>query len=136
LLFRHLRNLPTCKLATLDSFFSPPYGNPKLLNFRTSIAPFRYFPAKELCTFLITLMSSRCPANLLCFYNLYNEEYKLWSSQLCSLLRSLIASSDFGPNIVFNALSQNYLNMYFALNMIRKFTPMKEICTCIVLCTV
>jgi hypothetical protein len=33
------------------------------------------------------------------------EEYKLWSSSLCSFLQSPVTSSLFGPNILLNTLS-------------------------------
>jgi hypothetical protein len=32
------------------------------------------------------------------------EQYKLWSSSLCSYLQPLITSSLFGPNIILSAL--------------------------------
>jgi hypothetical protein len=37
------------------------------------------------------------------------EEYKLWSSSLCSFLRPPVSSSLFGPNILLNTLFSNTL---------------------------
>jgi hypothetical protein len=40
------------------------------------------------------------------------EEYKLWSSSLCSFLQPPVTSSVFGPNILLNTLFSNTLSLY------------------------
>jgi hypothetical protein len=40
------------------------------------------------------------------------EQYKLWSSSLCSFLHHPITSSLFGPNILLSTLFSNSLSNY------------------------
>ena len=44
-------------------------------------------------------------------------EYRSLSSSLCSILHSLVTSSLLGPNILFNALFSNTLNLRSSLNV-------------------
>jgi hypothetical protein len=45
------------------------------------------------------------------------EEYRLWSSSLCSFLQPLVTSSLFGPNILLNTLFSNTLSLWSSLNV-------------------
>jgi hypothetical protein len=45
------------------------------------------------------------------------EEYKLWSSSLCSFLQSHVTSSLFDPNILLRTLFSNTLSLCFFLNV-------------------
>jgi hypothetical protein len=45
------------------------------------------------------------------------EEYKLWSSSLCSFLQSPVTSSLFGPNSLLNTLFSNTLSLCSSLNV-------------------
>jgi hypothetical protein len=45
------------------------------------------------------------------------EEYKLWSSSLCSFLQPPVTSSLFGPNILLSTLFLNILSPCFSLNV-------------------
>jgi hypothetical protein len=45
------------------------------------------------------------------------EEYKLWSSSLCSFLQPPVTSSFFGPNILINILFSNTLSLFSSLNV-------------------
>jgi hypothetical protein len=48
---------------------------------------------------------------------LLGEEYKLWSSSLCSFLQPTVTSSLFGPNILLNTLFSNTLSLCSSLNI-------------------
>jgi hypothetical protein len=67
------------------------------------------FPIKILHAFLISSMHSTCLFHqiVLDFITLiiFGEEYKLWSSSLCSLLQSPATSSLLGPN-TFNLITK------------------------------
>jgi hypothetical protein len=45
------------------------------------------------------------------------EEYKLWSSSLCSFLQSPVTLSLFGPNILLNTLFSNTLSLWSSINV-------------------
>jgi hypothetical protein len=45
------------------------------------------------------------------------EEYKLWSSSLCSFLQPPVTSSLFGPNILLNTLFSNIISLCSSLNV-------------------
>jgi hypothetical protein len=45
------------------------------------------------------------------------EQYKLWSSSLCSFLQPPITSSLFGPNVFLSTLFSNTLSLCSSLNV-------------------
>jgi len=61
-------------------------------------------PTKTLCAALLSAMRATCPAhfNILDFITrmIFGEEYRSWSSSLCSLLHSPFTSSPLGPRIL------------------------------------
>jgi hypothetical protein len=48
---------------------------------------------------------------------IFEEEYKFWSSSLCSFLQPSVTSSLFGPNILFSTLFSNILSLCSSLNV-------------------
>jgi hypothetical protein len=44
---------------------------------------------------------------------IHGEEYRLWSSSLCSFLQPPVTSSLFGPNILLSAPFSNTLSLMF-----------------------
>ena len=79
------------------------------------------FPTKILHTSLSLQMRATYPGHLilLCFNTrtLLGEEYKSFSSLLCSLLYSPVTSSLLGPNILLNIMFSNTLSFLSSLNV-------------------
>ena len=79
------------------------------------------FPHQDSIRPLSSPIHATCPAHLILLdfitSTILGEEYRTFSSSLCSLLHSPITSSLLGPNILVNTIFSNILSFLSSLNV-------------------
>ena len=85
-------------------------------------SPSLWFPQQDPIHPLSSPILSTCPAHLILLdfitRTILGEEYKSFSSSLCSLLHSPVTSSFLGPNILLNTMFSNTLSFLSSRNVI------------------
>ena len=108
---------------------TPPHSTPCMpililsshlrLSFPSGLFPLG-LPIKSLYASILYPKTSTCPAHLifdLFTWIIFGEQYKSWSSSLCSPLHSPVTSSHLGSNILLSTVFSNAISLCSSLDM-------------------
>ena len=109
-------HIPTSHLLEIRSNIIHP-STPRSSQWSLSLR----FPHQDPIHLLSSPIGATCPAHLILLdfitRTILGEEYKSFSSSLCSLLYSPVTSSLLGPNILFNTMFSNTLSFLSSRNV-------------------
>ena len=83
------------------------------------MAPFFGLPTKTKYSPVVSTIHATRPAHIILYLItriIFHEQYRSWSSSLCSFLHYPVISSLLGPNVILSTLFWNTLSLRWSLN--------------------